>query len=330
MSLDISLFRFMDSLPYDNINLASSAMSGINPEGSSNGEIDDLIARAYGVQKDQVIITPSGTFASFFVLNYLRKKINRMITITPEYPVFSYQAREIGIEVNLDSRINTEGIDLSPWDVEENTAYFISNPNNPTGLPWSEESLRSIARETEGNESFMIVDDTFSFFNASYARRLEIGNSIIVSSVSKFFGESGIKLGWIIGKKEIIEEMREKMYFVVPDISTIVKKRGSYLLNNVNVYREYNNKKLEQNSKILFENLDEFLIGNKGNIVNALSVQSESLKFSLSLMREGISTVPGYYFGSDSIVRVGIGVEEPERLDKAVKIISRMLNKEKK
>lgn len=329
MPLDISLFDYVMFLPKDNLDLASSAMSGINHEGSSDGELEELIAKTYGVHRDQVIIAPSGTFASFFVLNFLRKKIRNLTTIAPEYPAYAYQARDIGINFNLDNRITAEGIDLSPWDVEEDTAYFISNPNNPTGLSWSDESLRSIARETESNESFLIIDDTFSFFNSSYARRLEIGNSIIVSSMSKFFGDSGIKLGWIISNKDIIDKMRQKMMFIVPEISDSVKRRANYLLNSINVYREYNNKKIDQNSKILFEYLDDFILGNKGTIVNALSVERDSLKFSLSLLTEGISTVPGCFFGSDSIVRLGIGSESPDRLENAARIILNKLDREK-
>jgi aspartate/methionine/tyrosine aminotransferase len=327
--LNVSLFRYMDSLPENNIDLASSAMAGMNSEGSDKESTEDIIAKIYGVEKDQVLLTPSGTFASFFVINYLKSKIMKIVTIAPEYPVFSYQAEEAGIKVIIDNRITNDGIDLSPWDVEENAAYFISNPNNPTGLMWSEESVRSIARETESNESFLIVDDTFSFFSTSFPKKIEIGNAITVSSVSKFFGDSGIKMGWIIARKEIIEEMKEKMDFVVPKISSIVRKRGSYLLNNTGVYRDYNIKKLEQNSKILFEELDEYILGAKGSVVNALTVGSESLKFSLSLIKEGVSTVPGYFFGSDSIIRLGIGTEEHERVERGVKSISKML-KEKK
>ncbi len=322
MPMDVSMFRYVESLPEENINLASSAMRGMNPEGLGGVEIEEQIAKLYGVEKEQVIVTPSGTFASFFTLYHLRKKISSLVTITPEYPAYYYQAREIGITATLENRISSEGVDLSPWDVDEKTAYFISNPNNPTGLSWSDESLKSIARETEGNESYLVIDDTFSFFNGTFPKRLETGNTIILGSVSKFFGESGIKMGWIVAGRQTIEEMRELVGIIVPMISTSVKRRGSYLLSNINVYREYNKKKIDENSKILFEHLDEYLVGYKGTIVNAISVGGESTGFSLSLMTEGVSTVPGYYFGSDSLVRIGIGTEDPERTEKGVKTIA--------
>ncbi|MEM0141152.1 MAG: pyridoxal phosphate-dependent aminotransferase [Thermoplasmatales archaeon] len=321
MPMDISMFRYMDSLPDGNINLASSAMRGMSPEGLGSGEVERQIAKMYGVDADQVIVTPSGTFASFFVLYHLRKKIRSLVTIVPEYPVFFYQAREIGMEVVLDNRLTSEGVDLSPWDVEEKTAYFLSNPNNPTGLSWSDESLKSIGRETEGNESYLIIDDTFSFFNGIFPKKLETGNSIIIGSVSKFFGESGIKMGWIIAGKNLIDDLKERIDFIVPVISNVVKRRGSYLFDNVKVYGEYNRKKLEENSKILFDALDENIVGYKGSIVNALSIGKESSKFCLSLISNGVSTVPGYFFGTDSIIRVGIGSEDSERIQKGIDVI---------
>ena len=325
MPMDVSMFRYVESIPDENINLASSAMRGMNPEGLGGNDIEEQLAKIYGVEREQVIVTPSGTFASFFTLYHLRKKISKMVTITPEYPAFFYQAREIGISTSLDNRISTEGIDLSPWDVEEKTAYFLSNPNNPTGLSWSEESLRSIARETEGNESYLVIDDTFSFFNGNFPKRLETGNSIILGSVSKFFGESGIKMGWIVAGKQIIEEMKERMGIIVPIVSSTVKRRGSYLLGNIKMYGDYNRKKLEENSKILFDNLDEYILGDKGSVINAISVGSGSTKFAMSMMNEGVSTVPGYYFGTDSILRVGIGTEDSERVGKGVAVISKKI-----
>ncbi|MGC8562952.1 MAG: pyridoxal phosphate-dependent aminotransferase [Thermoplasmata archaeon] len=328
--MDVSMFRYVDSIPESNINLASSAMRGMNPEGLGGVDVEEQIAKLYGVQKEQVIVTPSNTFGSFFTLYHLRGKISSMVTVTPEYPVFHYQANEIGIKSSMDNRVSPDGVDLSPWDVEEKTAYFISNPNNPTGLSWSEESIKSIARETEGNESYLVIDDTFSFFNGSFPRKLETGNTIILGSVSKFFGESGIKMGWIVAGRQIIEEMKERMDLMVPVISTTVKRRGSYLLNNINVYREYNKKKIDENSKILFENLDEYIVGFKGSIINAISLEGNSTKFSFSLMSEGVSTVPGYYFGSDSLLRIGIGAEDAERTEKGVKIIAKLISEWKR
>ncbi|MEM0130198.1 MAG: pyridoxal phosphate-dependent aminotransferase, partial [Thermoplasmatales archaeon] len=315
------MFKYMDSLPDGNINLASSAMKGMNPEGLANGEVERQIAKIYSVDPDQVIITPSGTFSSFFVLYHLRKKIRSLVTIVPEYPVFFYQAREIGIDVVLDNRLTSEGADLSPWDVEEKTAYFLSNPNNPTGLSWTDESLKSIGRETEGNESYLIIDDTFSFFNGAFPKKLETGNTILIGSVSKFFGDSGIKMGWIIAGKNLIEDIRERLNFMVPVISTLVRRRASYLFDNVKVYVDYNKKKLQENSDILFDALDEYIISYRGSIINALSVGRDSSKFSLSLMNSGVLTVPGYFFGADSIIRVGIGSEDSERVRRGAGII---------
>ena len=137
-------------------------------------------------------------------------------------------------------------------------------------------------------------------------------------------------MGWIIAGRHIIDDMRELIGLMVPVISNAVKRRGSYLLSNINVYKEYNRKKLEENSRILFENLDEYIIGFKGSIVNAISVEGASTKFSLSLMSEGVSTVPGYYFGSDSLVRVGIGAEDAERTEKGAKIIAKMISEWKR
>ncbi len=329
MPMDISLFRFIRNLPEDNINFASSGMKGINPEGYGNENVEDLISKIYGTKPGNVILTPSGTFASFFTLFYLRKKIRKMITIAPEYPVFHYQAKELGYDIVIENRLSDDGIELSPWDVEENTMYFLSNPNNPSGQLWSEESLRSIARETEGNDSYLIVDDTFSFFTSSFTKKMDIGNNIIIGSMSKFFGDSGIKMGWIVARDNIIEDMKEIMDISVPEISSIVKKRANYLLSNTEMYRDYNSKKIKNNYSVLKENLGDYLLESNAQIINAMFVKENSTKFSMSLIKEGISTIPGIFFGSDNIIRVCIGSEDQERIERGAKVISKKMVNDK-
>ncbi len=323
MDFKVSLFQYLQSLPSTNINLANSGMGGINPEGLDNSVLEDLIANMYQVKSSQVILLPSGTFGSFFILYYLRRKLHKFYSITPEYPVFFYQASELGYDIITENRITDNTVDLSPWDVDENSVYFVSNPNNPTGTIWSDESVRSILRETEGNNSYLVLDDTFSFFNQKYQRpKVDIGNLIVVGSISKFFGYSGARLGWIVSRDEIIHEMKDLIRYVVPEISEINKKRAAYLFKNMNIYNSFNFKKLEENYKILKERLDDYLIQNSIQIINSLKLEkSSSMNFSQNLTMKGVNTVPGFFFGDDSIVRLGIGLESSDRIDVATKII---------
>lgn len=323
MDFKISMFQYLNSLPPENINLANSGMGGINPEGLDSSSLEEIIANLYQVQKEQVLLIPSGTFGSFFILYFLRKHSNKMFSILPEYPVFFYQAQQLGYELNLENRLVDGALDLSPWDVEEDSIYFISNPNNPTGIIWSEESVRSILRETEGNNSYLIVDDTFSFFNQKFQRpKVDIGNLIILGSISKFFGNSGAKLGWIISKQEIVDKMRDELRYIVPDIPEINKRRASYLFNNINIYNSFNFKKLDENSKALKESLKDFILPNNIQIINALTFEKKnSLALAQKIISKGVNIVPGYFFGSDNIMRIAIGIETKERIESAAKII---------
>jgi len=323
MDFKISMFQYLESLPQENINLANSQMGGISPEGYDSSDLESIIASIYQVQRNQVLLVPSGTFGSFFILYYLRSLSHRLFSIVPEYPVFFYQAEELNYEINLENRLIDGSLDLSPWDVEENSVYFISNPNNPTGFSWSEESVRSIIRETEGNNSYLVIDDTFSFFNQKYQRpKVDIGNLIILGSISKFFGNSGAKLGWIISKEEIIERMRDKLRYMVPIIPEINRRRVAYLFNNINIYNSFNFKKLEENYKVLKENLKDFLLPSGIQIIDTLQLDNkESLSVSQRIISKGVNVVPGYFFGADNIIRIAIGIESKERIEKAAKII---------
>lgn len=136
---------------------------------------------------------------------------------------------------------------------------FLCNPNNPTGLlikKWEILELANQLRDTliVVDEAFMDFVPTFEDYSVmTYAPEME--NLIMVRSLTKFFGMPGIRLGFLVAHKDLVNMMVEyKEPWTVNSLAQMAGKAAisdeSFILKS----REYTNKErlflYEQVSKI--------------------------------------------------------------------------------
>jgi len=146
---------------------------------------------------------------------------------------------------------------------------WICNPNNPMGNIISEDKIEKILKAIHKN-SILIIDEVFFEFydptNKKSAVRLvkKYKNLIVVRSLSKSYGLAGIRVGYAVSSKEIIEAINNiKPVFNINALSEDVVKVA---LNDDGYIQEVSQKtKIER----------EFLFGGIKKLAN-LSIVGDS------------------------------------------------------
>ena len=87
---------------------------------------------------------------------------------------------------------------------------FICNPNNPTGEILSKKNMEQIVKLAEKKSTLVFVDETFIELvpdsNPSLVKSLKsYENLFILRSFTKSFGLAGLRIGYGLGSKKIIE-----------------------------------------------------------------------------------------------------------------------------
>lgn len=87
------------------------------------------------------------------------------------------------------------------------SVIFLAYPNNPTGNLFSESSIREIIKAAKG---LVVIDEAYApFANASFIDSLEqYDNLLVMRTVSKL-GLAGLRLGYIAGAPEIVEQLHK-------------------------------------------------------------------------------------------------------------------------
>lgn len=90
-------------------------------------------------------------------------------------------------------------------------ALLLNSPENPTGYVLSTEDWAALARAAERADLWVIHDevyDTMAYTRPHLPARAAAGlgqRSLLINSCSKKFGVPGLRIGWLIGPKEVID-----------------------------------------------------------------------------------------------------------------------------
>lgn len=169
----------------------------------SRADDDALLAaarEAYGVPDRAGIVTAAGTQALIQWIPYLAAP-GAVAIVTPTYgehaAAWSSTGREI-IVVN----------DLS--DLPERAIHaVVVNPNNPDGRVPDHAALRRVAELLHRRGGWLVVDEAFADVDPGISA---IGLSadlpiLVLRSFGKFYGLAGVRLGFAIGRRDIMERI---------------------------------------------------------------------------------------------------------------------------
>ena len=102
------------------------------------------------------------------------------------------------------------------WDefetaVDERTRLvYVSNPNNPTGSILSQAAMRRIVDRCERAGAYLIADEVYlgaEIYRERTRSFWGMGDRVIVTSgLSKAYGIPGVRIGWIVGPKNIVDD----------------------------------------------------------------------------------------------------------------------------
>ena len=141
---------------------------------------------------------------------------------------------------------------LSAIEQHQPAVIFLAYPNNPTGNLFSETSIREIIETSNG---LVVIDEAYApFAGASFINALaQHDNLLVMRTVSKL-GLAGLRLGYIAGNPEIIEQLNK---IRLPyNINSLTQLSADFALSNKVLFDEQTQKICVERA-IVFKQLNE-------------------------------------------------------------------------
>lgn len=224
-----------------------------------NGELKEVIAEKLSEDnqlhvdpKRNIIITPGSDAALFYSLVPFIRKGDEVMIVDPSYPN-NYQAVEIleGVPVSVPVRVEN-GFELEIEEFEQRRTdktkmILLTNPNNPTTVVYSRKSLEKLAKFAKENDLIVVVDQAFEDIIFDERELVTMAalegmfeRTITIFSISKGFGLSGLRVGYIVAPDVLIDAMFASAVSVIGATNTASQLAAiTALKKRRELFREY-------------------------------------------------------------------------------------------
>lgn len=200
----------------------SSIHSYPEPDGAS---LKEVIAQIENINNDEIWLTNGATEAIYLIAQKFREQKASILI-----PTFSeYEDACLINKIKLSFASSLDNI------ADDTSLCWICNPNNPTGEIRDKQQLISII-ESHPNTTF-VIDQSYQYFTVkdtlSLKEAIDFPNVILIQSMTKRFAIPGLRLGYIIANKQLIEAIRH--YSMPWSVNQLAIEAGKYLLNNTKI-----------------------------------------------------------------------------------------------
>jgi aspartate/methionine/tyrosine aminotransferase len=305
----------LDDLPgaREAISLSGANDSGYRP-------LVEAIGARYGVAADRVTTAGGTAGANFFALAALLEPGDDVLVERPGYDPLLGAARLLGARTVRFDRPAERAFALDPDRVRRaltprTRAIVITTPHNPTGVLAEPDALDEIGRIAEGAGAHVIVDEVYKDVSGDPSPAAAVRGDVFVttSSLTKSYGLSSLRTGWVLASDRLTSRVR-RVRDVVDGTGPIVTERLAVLaFERLDALRTRAQAILARNKAIA----DAFLAAHRqlewapsaGTIVfPRMRGIDDATAFVDRLMREQKTAVgPGHFFDAPAHFRVGYG-----------------------
>ena len=334
----IPLFSF-DELPIEKIYHYSHSR-GI-PE--LRQKLAEYFLDTYDVSFDyekEILVTAGSKIAIYMCLMTLINPGDEVIIHEPAWVSYPEQIKLCqGIPVQIP--YNTSIFEFEQFISTKTKMIIINNPNNPSGKIYSLEELTYLHELAKKHQIYILSDEAYSDFILnqdefiSFAHLdIEKEHSIIVNSISKNFGISGWRLGYLISNSNLINQILKLNQHMITCAPTILQYYVAYHFEKIINVTKPQIKELVKKRQEIGEYMKSISLENLPGdttfyfFTSIKNSKLSSEEFCSKLLTEfHISTVPGIGYGKscDKFIRISVGSESTDRVKKGLEGIKKLL-----
>ena len=323
---DIPLFSF-DNLPLPEIYHYSHSR-GIP---RLRERLSDYFLKSYDVSFDpetEIIITAGSKVAIHMALMSVIDPGDEVIIHEPAWVSFPEQVKLCyGVPVHVP--YYEQVFDFPKYVTNKTKGIIINNPQNPSGKVFGLDELSYLYELAERRNLFVLSDEVYSDFLLAEDKFVSLAaidtdktRVMIFNSISKNFGISGWRLGYVIANRGLINQILKVNQHLITCPATILEH---YIAEHFDEILEITKPQIQQVLKkrqLLAKHMDQLgmkYLPGTATFYFFVSIENSSLASedfcSELLQNRHVSTVPGLGYGKscDRFIRVSVGTESMER-----------------
>ena len=313
----------------------------INSDNSNSygyAPLQQAIAAHHGVDPDCVVESAGTSMANHLAMAAIIEPGDEVLIEHPAYGPILDIAQYLQANVKRFGRVEENGWAIEPDEVRrcvtpKTRLIVITNLHNPTSVLTSDSVLREIGDIARSAGALVLVDEVYldAVYDDTPRTSFHLGPEFVVtSSLTKIYGVSGLRCGWILAQPDLAWKMRRlnDLYSATPVHPG--ELLGVAAFKRLDLLRERARPIVEADRKLLRDFLEQ------QSSVSAVSTEWGTTSFPRLLLGNAdaflerlrsqfdTSAVPGRFFEMPNHFRMGMGVNT-EMFAEGLNRISRAL-----
>lgn len=173
--------------------------------------LKNIMAQYWNIPKSNILLGNGSVELIYLILSVIRPKT--VMVPMPTFSEYERAAKAVGSRIRFLPLREDEGFKPSISSRVKVDLLFLCNPNNPTG------NIILRSRKDTGNISYkmLVVDEAFMDFLPDQRRytfmshAVKEKNVIVLRTFTKFFAIPGLRLGYLIAHKDIVNKLQRKL-----------------------------------------------------------------------------------------------------------------------
>jgi aspartate aminotransferase len=278
------------------------------------------------VAPENIIVSTGAKQALYNLLFSIINPQDEVILLAPYWVSYPEMVKMVyGIPVIVtpeDGTFHPRMEDIERHVTSYTKAIIINSPNNPSGIIYSEDFIADIVDFCERREIYCIMDDIYQklVFDGKRAvpgyryTKKDIENTyvIVVNGVSKLYGMTGFRIGWVIANRRLVEVMTNIQAQTTSCASVISQAAAEGALTGVQSVVENLRLTIQNNRDVMMQELGSFTDvhvtkpdGTFYCLPDFRAYSNDSVKLANFLLEKAlVVTVPGVTFGMEGHLRL--------------------------
>lgn len=177
--------------------------------------LQQALAERLGVSDESIVAAIGTSLANHLAMAYLVKPGDEVLIERPTYEPLLALAEYLDAQVKRFDRRFNDSFKILPDEIERNISprtslIVITNLHNPSGVLTDDDTLRQVGAIARNVNARVLVDEVYleSLFEKPVRTSFRLGNEFVVtSSLTKAFGLSGLRCGWIVAEPSVAQGM---------------------------------------------------------------------------------------------------------------------------
>jgi aspartate aminotransferase len=254
---------------------------------------------------DEILIASGGRPLIYAFFRAICDEGDKIIYAVPSWNNNHYahfvNGQAIEVEASVENNFMLTADDIQPY-IKEAVFLALCSPQNPTGTTFRKEELQKICdlvveenkrRGDDEKKLYVMYDQMYWHLTYGDTRHYhpvslnpEIRNyAVYIDAISKVFASTGVRVGWSLGPKVILDKMKAILSHVgawAPMAEQKAVAKFLYLKKDIDAYLDHFKTELEERLRRIYEGFIQ--LKNQGHCIDAVAPEAGiylTIKFDL-------------------------------------------------